>query len=94
MESSRSRMPLTLTGCYVLAMLIFFVLAAVAGLSGQDEFGYSWVPLLYATFPLSLVLYKTHGFLFSISVGAIVNAGILYALLKAICAVGTLRKNP
>jgi hypothetical protein len=93
-EFPRSRMPLILTCCYVAIVLIFLVLAIVAGMTGQDEFGYSGIPLLYATFPLSLFLYKTHGFLFSIGIGCIVNAGVLYAFLKTIRHVWPSRKNP
>jgi hypothetical protein len=51
---------------------------------GQDESGYSGVPILYATSPLSLFLYRTYDFLFSVSVGGGMNAALLYALLKAI----------
>ena len=67
---SYRRVPLTVACFYAAMVLLFFAFAMIVGITGLDEFGYSSVPLLYATYPLGYFLYqKTHNFLFSIALG-------------------------
>jgi hypothetical protein len=79
-----SRIPLIATCIYAAIVFLLLILAAILGITGKDEFGYSGVPILYITSPLSLLLYKTHGFLFSIGMGCAVNAFLLYSSLKVV----------
>jgi hypothetical protein len=79
-----SHMPLIVACSYTAILVLLTIFAGVIGMVGQDEFGYSSVPILYATSPLSLFLYRTHDVLFSVSIGGGMNAALLYALLKAI----------
>jgi len=78
----RSRAPLIVTGLYLAIVLALFVFAIAV----SDEFGFSAIPLLYATSPLSLWLYQQEprAFLFSVCVGGFANAAFLYLLLKAV----------
>ena len=74
-------LPRNATVFYALIILCLLVLAFVA----HDEFGYSALPVLYATSPLSGLLYHSgFNFLFSIFVGAVINGGVLFAFLKGI----------
>ena len=79
---SPCRAPLLATGFYLAIVLVLFIFAVAV----SDEFGFSAVPLLYATSPLSLWLYhqEPQAFLFSVCVGGAVNAAFLYLLLKAV----------
>ena len=88
--SQRSRAPLIATGLYIAIVLALFILAVAV----SDEFGFSAIPLLYATFPLSLWLYhqEPQAFLFSVCVGGGANAALLYLLLKAIDYAKSLRR--
>jgi hypothetical protein len=75
------RVPRIVTGFYASIVLCLFILAIMV----RDEFGFSAIPLLYATCPLSRLLYHSgFNFLFSIAVGAVINAGLLFALLKGV----------
>ncbi len=74
-------LPRNAAGFYALIVLCLFVLAFVA----HDEFGYSAIPVLYATSPLSRLLYHSGFNLLScIIVGAVVNGGVLFTLLKGV----------
>jgi hypothetical protein len=79
-----SRIPLTVACTYGAIVFVLLILATILGITGKDEFGYSGVPVLYITSPLSLLLYKTHEFLFSIGMGCVVNAFLLYSSLKVV----------
>jgi hypothetical protein len=89
-KSRSSRIPL-IAACSYLAILVLLLILAVVV---HDEFGFSFIPLLYATFPLSRMLYRSSNILFSIGIGGAVNACLLYALLKAAgYATGLMRKR-
>jgi hypothetical protein len=79
-----SRIPLIAASTYGAIIFLLLILATILGATGQDEFGYSGVPVLYMTSPLSLLLYKTHGFLFSIGMGCVLNAFLFYSSLKVV----------
>ena len=79
-----SRIPLIATCTYGAIVFLLLILATILGITGRDELGYSGVPVLYATSPLSIWFYKNHGFLFSIGMGGIVNASLLYTSLKVV----------
>ena len=76
----RSRMPLILAGCYAAIVLCLLILALVT----HDEFGFRFIPVLYATYPLSRLLYKSSNILYSIVIGGAINALLLFALLKGV----------
>jgi hypothetical protein len=67
-------------GSYAVIVLCLFILALVT----RDEFGYRFIPVIYATWPLSFVLYKNSDIFFSILIGGGVNTVILFALLKGV----------
>lgn len=78
-KTSRSRVPLIVACCYSAIVLLLLIFAYVH----QDEFGFSFIPVAYATAPLSLWLFKaTSQFLVAIGAGGVANAVILYALMK------------
>jgi hypothetical protein len=79
-----SRIPLVATRTYGAIVFLLLILATILGKTGRDEFGYSGVPVLYATSPLSILFYKNHGFLFSIGMGGVLNASLLYSSLKVV----------
>jgi hypothetical protein len=73
-------MPLILAGCYAAIVLCLLILALVT----HDEFGFRFIPVLYATYPLSRLLYKSSNILYSIVIGGAINALLLFALLKGV----------
>jgi hypothetical protein len=78
-KTLRSRAPLIVACCYSAIILLLFIFA----FADRDDFGYSFIPVAYATAPLSLWLSNaTSQFLVAIGVGGAANATILYALLK------------
>ena len=81
-EVSRSRVPLMVAGFYAAIVLLLFTFA----MASYDEFGFRFIPVLYATYPLSLFLEKQcalHNLFVSVAAGGAMNAGILYALTSA-----------
>jgi hypothetical protein len=50
----------------------------------QDEFGFRFIPVIEATYPLSRVIYQSSDILLPILVGAVVNTLLLYGLLKGV----------
>jgi len=75
-------MPLIVACCYAAIVLCLFFFAMFEMLTGRDEFGYSAIPALYATYPLSPFLeHKTAYWWLAIGVGGGVNFVLLYALL-------------
>jgi len=75
-------MPLIVACSYASVVLCLFFIAVVALMTGQDEFGYSATPALYATCPLSLFLeHKALNWFLAAGAGAGVNSVFLYALL-------------
>ena len=81
-KSSRSRIPLIVACSYAAIVLALFILAVMASLIGQDEFGYGAIPALYATYPLGLFVYdKTLNWFVGVGVGGGVNFVLLYSLL-------------
>jgi hypothetical protein len=76
----RSRIPLIVAVSYASIALCLFVFAMVV----HDEFGFSGIPVLYVTYPLSFFLYKHFDFLPSIVAGGAVNTLVLFALLKGV----------
>ncbi len=78
-KTLRSRVPLIVFCCYPAILLLLLIFAFV----DRDEFGFSFIPVIYATGPLSLWLLKANSqFLVAIYAGGTANAAILYALLK------------
>jgi len=74
------RMPAIVAGSYALIALCLFIYAMVV----HDEFGFSGIPVLYVTYPLSFFVYKHFDFLPSIVTGGAVNTLVLFALLKGV----------
>lgn len=81
-----SRLPLIVAGSYAAIVLLLFVLALVI----HDEFGFSFIPVLYATCPLSLFFEKhTRNLFIAIGAGGAANAAVLYALMKIVGLIKT-----
>ena len=79
---SRSRVPLIVACSYASIVLLLIILAVMASLIGQDEFGYGAIPALYATYPLGLFVYdKTLNWFIAVGVGGVLNFVLLYSLL-------------
>ena len=68
-----NRIALIVAGSYAGIVLVLFGTA----LATSDEFGYSFLPALYATAPLSMLLGRRVGLLFAILAGALVNVDYL-----------------
>ncbi|HMF53080.1 MAG TPA: hypothetical protein VK593_01930 [Edaphobacter sp.] len=80
----RGRGPLILAGTYAAIVLLLLVFALVV----RDEFSFCFIPVTYATYPLSFFLSKhwhsggvPGGILIFVISGG-VNAGVLYAVAK------------
>lgn len=80
----RHRLPLVVTGLYVAIVLLLFVVA----LLGHDDFGFRFIPVIYATSPLSLLLGQSglHNLFVEIAAGGVTNSAFLYALLSSVIA--------
>lgn len=79
----RSRLPMIVAGTYTAIVFLLFVLAIVT----HDEFGYSFIPVLYTTGPVSLFLewhIALDNTFVAIAAGGVANAGLLYALAKVV----------
>jgi hypothetical protein len=74
------RLPVLAPAAYLIIVLLLFLVAWFE----PDEFGFSFIPLIYATCPVSRLLYPPGEFLTGVVAGAAVNAGILFVLFKAI----------
>lgn len=70
--------PAGVAGAYAAMVLFFFVIA----MFGQDEFGYRFVPVVFATYPLSFMLQEHTRLLLipSILIGGAANTAILFVL--------------
>ncbi len=77
-EHTRTRIPLIVALAYASIVVCLFLLAMFT----QDEFGFRFIPVITATYPLSRVLYRSSNIFFSIAVGGAVNTLVLYGLLK------------
>ena len=84
----KHRVPLVLASSYAAIVVFLFLLAVLAGLTGQDEFGYSAVPAIYATYPLSLVLYPKllQSWFLAVAVGGVVNFILLWLVGRAVAS--------
>ena len=93
----RNRVPLILAGLYVLIVTACMLFAMFT----QDDFGFRFIPVIHATYPLSSLLLKSWDIFFSslhlaelcLSLCGVVNAGILYALAKILANSLTARHN-
>lgn len=74
----RSRIPVIVATSYAAIVVCLLTLAVVT----TDEFGYRFIPVMYATYPLSVLLDRGSYLFFSIFLGGAVNALLLFALLK------------
>ena len=86
-----SRLPLIVAGSYTAIVLLLFVLALVT----HDEFGFRFIPVLYATYPLSLFFERhivPHNLFIAIAVGGITNAVALYVLMEIVSLIKTSRR--
>ena len=75
---ARTRIPLIVALAYA-SMVVCLLLLAIFT---QDEFGFRFIPVIEATYPLSRVLYRSSDIFFSIIVGGAVNTLLLFGLLK------------
>ena len=76
---TRTRIPLIVALAYSAMVLCLLLLAVFT----TDEFGFRFIPVIEATYPLSRVLYRSSNLFFSILVGAVANTLLLFGLLKA-----------
>jgi hypothetical protein len=88
-KAVRSRIPLILAGCYAALVLCLLILALVT----HDEFGFRFIPVLYATYPLSRLFYTNSNILYSILIGGTINAILLFALLKGVAYLWALSRT-
>jgi len=79
---TRIRIPLIGALVYASIVVFLFLLAIFT----QDEFGFRFIPVIEATYPLSRVLYRSSNILISIIVGGAVNTLLLFGLLKGIAS--------
>lgn len=79
-DALRRRIPVIVAVAYAAIFLSLLTLAMVT----TDEFGFRFIPVLWATYPLSRLLYRDSDILFSAIVGGVVNTILLFALLKGI----------
>jgi hypothetical protein len=77
-ELTRSRFPLTVAIAYASIVVCLFLVAMFT----QDEFGFRFIPVIKATYPLSRILYRSSDILFSIIVGGAANTLVLFGILK------------
>jgi hypothetical protein len=77
---TRSRIPLIVADVYASIVICLFLLADFS----TDEFGYRFIPVFQATYPLSRILYRSANIFFPIFVGGAVNTLVLFGLLKGI----------
>jgi hypothetical protein len=75
---TRTRIPFIVALAYASIVACLFLLAIFT----QDEFGFRFIPVIEATYPLSRVLYRNSDIFLSILVGGAVNTLLLYGFLK------------
>jgi len=75
-----NRLAMIVAVSYAVIVACLFALAMVT----EDEFGFRFIPVIYATYPLSFLLQAQFGFVPSIVAGAGINGSLLFALFTGI----------
>jgi hypothetical protein len=81
----RTRIPLVVAASYASAVVFLLLVATFT----TDEFGYRFIPVLTATFPLSLMIYGSTNIFLSVFAGGAVNTLLLFALMEWILSLAS-----